>query len=108
MDLTAFYQSIRAAAAGIEEPFPIGMSMATAAGGREGTPIEVTRQVAAKMIVEGTAQIANPAEARRFRERQAEAKRQSDQAVAAARVQMTVVTTAELDRLRNAGKRAKD
>ena len=99
MDLTAFYQKIRDAALAIEEPFPIVMSMATAAGGRGGTPIEVTRQVAAKMIVEGTAQLANPAEAQEFRERQAETKRQSDEAAAAARVQLTVVTTAELDRV---------
>ena len=77
MDLTAFYEKIRAAAAEIAEPFPIVMSIATAAGGRDGTPIEVTRQVAAKMIVEGTAQIAKPAEARRFREQQTEARRLS-------------------------------
>jgi hypothetical protein len=108
MDLRAYYQRIRDAAAAIEEPFPIVMSLATADGGKEGMPIEVTRQLAAKMMVEGSARLASAAEARQFREQQAEAKRLADQAAAAARVQLTVLTTDDLNRLRNPGKHAKD
>jgi len=108
MDLRAFYQKIRDAAAAIEEPFPIVMSLATADGGKEGMPIEVTRQLAAKMMVEGSARLASAAEARQFREQQTEAKRLADQATAAARVQLTVLTTDDLNRLRNPGKHAKD
>ena len=74
MDLRAFYQKIRDAAAAIEEPFPMVVSLATADGGKEGMPIEVTRQLAAKMIVEGSARLASAEEARQFREQQAEAK----------------------------------
>jgi hypothetical protein len=108
MDLRAFYQKIRDAAAAIEEPFPIVVSLATADGGKEGMPIEVTRQLAAKMMVEGSARLANAEEARQFREQQAEAKRLADQAAAATRVQLTVLTTAELNRLRSPGKATKD
>jgi hypothetical protein len=107
MDLRAFYQKIRDAAAAIEQPFPVVVSLATADGGKEGMPIEVTRQVAAKMMVEGSARLANREEAQQFRERQAEAKRLADQAAAAARVQLTVLTTDDLNRLKNPGKHAK-
>jgi hypothetical protein len=107
MDMRAFYQKIRDAAAEIEEPFPIVISLATGDGGKAGTPIEVMRQVAAKMMVEGSARLANQAEAQQFREGQAEAKRLADQA-AAARVQLTVLTTADLNLLKNHGKHAKD
>jgi len=108
MDMRAYYQKIRDAAAGIEEPYPIVMSLATGDGGKAGTPIEVTRQLAAKMMVEGSAQLANPEEARRFREGQIEAKRLADQAAAAARVQLTVLTTDDLNRLKDSGKHSKD
>jgi hypothetical protein len=103
-----FYQKIREAAGAIEEPFPIVVSLATADGGKEGTPIEVKRQLAAKMIVEGSARLANPEEAQQFRELQAEEKRLADQAAAAARLQLTVLTTAELNRLKNPGKHTKE
>jgi hypothetical protein len=108
MDLRAFYQKIREAAAAIEEPFPIIVSLATADGGIEGTPVEVKRELAAKKIVEGTARLASPEEAQQFRERQAEAKRLADQAAAAARLQLTVLTTADLNLLKNPGKHTKE
>ena len=108
MDLRAFYQRIRDEAAAIKEPFQIVISLATADGGKEGTPIEVTRPLAAKMMVEGSARLANPEEARQFREQQAEAKRLADQAAAATRVQLTVLTTAELNRLKSPAKATKD
>jgi hypothetical protein len=108
MDMRVFYQNIHDAAAAIEEPFPIVISLATGDGGRAGAPSEVTRQVAAKMIVEGSARRASPEEAQQFRERQIEAKRAADQAAASARVQLTVLTTDDLDRLRNPGKHTKD
>jgi hypothetical protein len=108
MDMRVFYQNIHDAAAAIEEPFPIIVSLATGDGGRAGTPSEVTRQVAAKMIVEGSARRASLEEAQEFRERQIEAKRLADQAVAAAKVQLTVLTTDDLNRLKNPGKHAKD
>ena len=108
MDMRAFYQRIRDAAAVIEDPFPIVISLATGDGGKAGTPTEVMRQLAAKMMVEGSARLANQAEAQQFREGQAEAKRLADQAAAAARVQLTVLTTADLNLLKNPGKHAKD
>ena len=108
MDMRAFYQKIRDAAAAIEEPFPIVISLATGDGGKAGTAIEVARPVAARMIVEGSARLANAEEAQQFRDRQVEAKRLADQAAAASRVQLTVLTTADLNLLKNTANRAKE
>jgi hypothetical protein len=108
MDMRAYFQKIRDAVEEIEEPFPIVISLATGDGGKAGTPIEVTRPVAARMMVEGSARPAKPEEAQQFRERQIEAKRLADQAAAAARVQLTVLTTDDLNRLREPGKHGKD
>jgi putative ubiquitin-RnfH superfamily antitoxin RatB of RatAB toxin-antitoxin module len=108
MDLRAYYQKIREAVAAIEEPFPIVMSLATADVGIAGTPVEVKRELAAKKIVEGTARLASPEEARQFRDGQAEAKRLADQAAAAAKVQLTVLTTADLNLLKNPGKHTEE
>jgi hypothetical protein len=108
MDMRAFYQKIHDAAAAIEEPFPIVISLATGDGGKTGTPVEVTRPVAAKMIVEGSARLANGEEAQQFRDRQVEAKRLADQAAAASRVQLTVLTTADLNLLKNTANQAKE
>jgi hypothetical protein len=62
MDLKAYYEKIHALEAKIGEEFPVIMSLV-----REGVATEVTRFVAAKMVVEGTARLATPEEARAFR-----------------------------------------
>jgi len=60
----------------------------------------VPRRLAAKMIVEGQARLAAIEQKQTFRESQAEAKRLLDQVEAAARIQVTVVSAAELDKFK--------
>ena len=100
MDLRAYYQKIRDAEAKIADEFPVLVSRETGDGGKNGTLTEVPRRIAAKMMVEGQALLATLEEKQVFREVQAEAKRVADQLAAAAKVQVTVVSTADLDRLR--------
>ena len=102
MDLKIYYQKIRETEAKIVETFPIVVSNETADGGKEGTKTEAPRRLAAKLIVEGTARLASAEEAKAFRAVSAEAKRVADRIAAAARVQLTVLSGAELDRLRGA------
>jgi hypothetical protein len=104
MDLRLYYQKIRGVEAAIEEEFPIVVSQETSNGGVPGAHTEVRKGLAAKMIVEGLARLATPAEAKAFRDLQAEAKRAVDQMIAAAKVQVAVVAASELERLRNAAK----
>ena len=100
MDLQLYYQKIRDFASTIKEEFPVVMSRETADGGRYGVLSEVGVRLAAKMVVEGTARLATTEEAEAFREANAEAKRIADNEAAAAKVQVTVVSSDELKRLR--------
>ncbi|MBZ5623805.1 MAG: hypothetical protein LAQ69_34650 [Acidobacteriia bacterium] len=100
MDLKLYYQKIRDAASKIEETFPVLVSRETADGGKDGILTEVTPGVAARMIVEGTARLASPREADDFRQQQAEAQRVAEQAAAAAKVQFSLLSTTELNKLK--------
>ena len=100
MDLQMYYQKIRETESKIVDEFPLMVSMETADGGKCGTRTEVPRRLGAKLLVEGLARLASKEEAKAHREALAEAKRQVDRAAAAARLQLTVLSTTELDRLR--------
>ena len=102
MDLKNYYQKIREQEAKIGERFVIVASAETPDGGKPGILTEVTAKVAAKMVVDGAARLATQAEGRGFRERQAEALHEAEQAAASSRVQLTVLPTSELDRLKAA------
>jgi hypothetical protein len=101
MDLRLYYQKVRDQEAEITEAFPIVVSNATADGGKAGTLTEVTPGIAARMLVEGVARLATAPEAKAFRAAQVETKQVADQAAAAAKVQFTVVSTTELNKLKN-------
>ncbi len=103
MDLRAYYKKVRDIEREIQEPFPIIVSLATPDGGRPGTPIETSPALAAKMVAQGAARLATAEEAQAFREKAAEERRLADQAAAASKVQLAVLTTSELSRLRNPG-----
>jgi prolyl-tRNA synthetase len=108
MDLTAYYQKIRATQASIADAYPVVVSLATADGGKEGVLTEVTREIAAKMIVEGEVELATSAETAAFRASSAAAKKATDQAAAASKVQFSVLTTAELNKLKGVADDLKD
>lgn len=99
MDLRIYYQKIREKRTTINEPFPVVVSCDTADGGKSGVLTEVTPELAAKMIVDGTARLATQEEAGKFRQRQTDAKREADDAMAASKVQLTVVPRQVLDQL---------
>ena len=101
MDLQAYYQKIRAMEAKIVEDFSLVVSVETSDGGKCGTKTEVPRRLAAKLLIEGVARLASKEELKAHRDLLAEAKRIAERALAAARLQLTVLSTTELDRLRN-------
>ena len=108
MDLKLYYQKIREAESKIADPFPVVVSHETGDGGKSGVLTETTRAIAAKMIAENTARLANQEEAKVFQERQAKASRLAEEAAAAAKVQFTVMPTAELNKLKGGSRPAKD
>lgn len=108
MDLRNYYQKIREQEATIGERFAIVASVETPDGGQPGILTEVTAKLAAKMVVEGIARLATAEEGRSFREHQAEALRDAEQAAASSKVQLTVLPTIELERLRSAMRPTED
>jgi hypothetical protein len=108
MDLKIYYQKIREVERQIEGDDAVVISLETSDGGRSGVATEVPKRLAAKMVVEGRARLAETAAARAFREKVAEAKRAADDLAAASRLQISVVSTNELQKLRSAGSSKKD
>jgi hypothetical protein len=108
MDLQMYYQKIREMEGKIADEFALVVSVETADGGKGGTKTEVPRRLAAKLVVEGLARLATKDEVKAYREVLAEAKRLAEGAAAAARLQLTVLSTAELDRLRSAARSTKE
>ena len=108
MDLQAYYQKIREMEKTIAEEFPLIVSMETADGGKGGTKTEVARRLAAKLLVEGLVRLASKEELKAYRDLLAEAKRMAERAAAAARLQLTVLSTTELDRLRSEARSSKE
>lgn len=108
MDLRIYYENIRSTETAIGDDYPVIVSKATQDGGKDGTMTEVPRRLAAKMVVDGVARVATAEETAAFRESLAEAQRKAEQAAAAARLQISVLSTRELEQLRvDAGKQMK-
>ena len=104
MNLKQYYDKIREIEGKIAEAFTLVVSHDTADGGKAGTVTEVPRRLAAKMIVDGIARLAREEEQKAFESVQAEAIRIAEQAAAAAKVQIAVLSSNELERLRRPSK----
>jgi hypothetical protein len=100
MDLRVYYQKIRELEGKIENEFPIVISHETGDGGKEGARSEVPRKLAAKMLVDGTARLATAEEAKQHRDSNEEARKTAEQLAAASKLQLTVITAADLERLK--------
>ncbi len=100
MDLRVYYQKLRQVAAEITVKDVITVSQETPDGGKAGVKTEAPRDVAARLIVEGRARLATEEEIQQYREEQAEARRQAEQAVAASKLQVTLLTEADLKALK--------
>jgi hypothetical protein len=100
MDLRLFYQKVRETETTITEEYPVVVSKETGDGGKEGAMTEVPRRLAAKMVVDGSARLATPTELAAYREKLTESTRTAEQAIAASRLQISVLSTRELDQLK--------
>ncbi|MGA2590665.1 MAG: hypothetical protein ABSH32_12170 [Bryobacteraceae bacterium] len=108
MDLQIYYKKIREMEQTLSGPSVVLVSRETPDGGREGVRTEVSRAIAAKMIVEGCARLATAEEAIEFQEQNAEAKRKAEQLAAASRMQFTVISPNELRKLKGAVQQGKE
>jgi hypothetical protein len=102
MDLKVYYEKIREHEAKLSGDYQVVVSVATADGGKAGVRSEVPNRIAARMVLDGIARLANAKEAEHFRALQVEAKRVADELAAASKMQISVVSRDELDRMRAA------
>ena len=66
MDLRGFYYKIRRLEEEIADPHVVVVSLETPDGGKPGLKTEVTRENAAKLVVEGRARLASKSETSDF------------------------------------------
>ena len=107
MDMRIYYRKIHEIEQGLPGDFVVVISLETPEGGKAGVPAEVSRRNAARLIVEGRARAASAEESRQFHQQQLEAKRAADEAASAARVQVTLVPSAELQLLKSGNRPSK-
>jgi hypothetical protein len=107
MDVRTYYQRIRETEATIPTLYTVVMSLPTDDGGKKGVLIEVPRHVAAKMVVEGSAQLASEAQATAFQQAQEAAYKAAQEAATAARLEVTMVSSDELKKLTDDMKKLK-
>jgi hypothetical protein len=91
MDLRAYYRKVREVEASISEEHVVLVSLATPEGGKPGVRTEAPRAIAAKLIAEGRARLADTDESEEFRTANRQAKEKFDQEEAARRMQVIVV-----------------
>ena len=96
MDLKVYYQKIRELEQGFQSTYPVVISLETPDGGTPGVRTEVPVRIAAKMIVEGRARLADGDEVKEFQQQKVEAKRVADQLRVSGRMQVTVVSESDL------------
>jgi len=96
MDLKVYYQKIRELEQGFQSTYAVVVSLETSDGGTPGVRTEVPVRIAAKMIVEGRARLADGDEVKEFQHQKVEAKRVADQLRASGRMQVTVVSESDL------------
>lgn len=96
MDLKHYYRKIRETEQSFSDEFPVVVSFETSDGGKAGRLVEVSRSVAAKMIVDGRAAIATPEQHEAFLTEQNAVRLAAQKADLARRVQLAIVSDNEL------------
>lgn len=96
MDLKQYFRKIRQIEATLREIFPLVVSLETPDGGKPGVISEISRELAAKMIVEGRALLASEEEKELYRQQQESAKEAAERSELAKHMQIAIVNDRDL------------
>jgi hypothetical protein len=107
MDLRAFFQKLRKIELEIVDPHVVMVSNETPDGGRAGQLAEVSRSNAARLILEGHAHLASAEESAEFRAAARKALEEAQQRLLADKVQVNVISDADLRALKSASRAEK-
>jgi hypothetical protein len=107
MDLRVFFQKLRKIEQEITEPTVVVVSHETPDGGRAGQLAEVSRGNAARLILEGHAHLATTEQSAEFRAAARKALEEAQQRMIAEKVQVTVISDADLKAMKSASRAEK-
>jgi len=96
MDLKAYYQKLRKAEQDITDEHVVVVSHETSDGGKAGMKTEVSREIAAMVIVEGRARLATKEEVTQHYKAVAEARRLAEQAALSGKIQLSVISESDI------------
>ena len=96
MDVKQYYRKIQEIESSLQDPWPIVVSVETADGGKPGKLTEVSRTIAAKMLVEQRAVLADAEQKRQYFEDLEAAQKAVEKAELAKRLQVAIVSEADL------------
>lgn len=96
MDVRQYYKKLNEIEAGLTDKYPVVVSLETSDGGRAGMISEVSRNIAAKLLVEGRAALASAGEKETYFEQQAIARKIAEKAALARRVQVAIIADPDL------------
>jgi len=102
MDLKVYYRNVRKIEEQIDGADVVIESCETPDGGRAGVLSEVSKRMAAKLVVDGRAKIASEEAAKAYREGLEQARQQALEERAARRVRVAVIPESELKSRRGA------
>jgi hypothetical protein len=100
MDLKKYYRKLRDIERTLLDDYVIIRSLPTPDGGIAGRLTEVGKEVAARMVADGIAELAGPDEIESFRRELADQRQREEQGRAAAQIQFTVLSEGDLRSLR--------
>ena len=103
MDVKQYYRKIREVESTFSEAYVFVVSLETPDGGKAGAVSEVTREVAAKMIVEGRALLANETEKQAYVAQQAMARKIAHKAELSRRLQVAIIADPNADTMLDNG-----
>jgi hypothetical protein len=95
MDVRQYYRKLREIESNITEAYVLVTSLETSDGGKPGVVSEVSREQAAKLIVEGRVTLSTDGERKAFFEKRTADKKAFEKADMARRLQVTIVSAPE-------------
>jgi|SRR5579871_3997047 len=107
MDLKVFYQKLRKLEQEIATAHVIVVSNETPDGGRAGLKVEVSRAIAARLILEGRARLGTPEESAEYYGAVEAERREAEQRSMANKVQVNVISEADLRAIKGASRAEK-
>jgi hypothetical protein len=99
-----FYQKLRKIEQEITDPHVVVVSEETSDGGKAGQKAEVSRAIAARLIVEGRARLASAEQATEYRKTIEQALQDAQQRAMSEKVQLNVISDADLRAIKSAAR----